>query len=518
MITTVKTVPQFLGIMTQYDPSQLPLGAALECKNLAQLIPGRLRRIPGVESIATVAVDGSVRIPLLAYMKGLGGSNVSVALYSGASTRTLVNLTSGSSMSGPALADAAGTPWTYAFYAQKHIVAGGGNAPSEVTNGTTYIALAGTSVPSGNLVQAFLDKLYISDISTEEGIVRYSGALITDFAANDLVNVKEIPGKVTALGVNSPSTDAVGIYTQLIICKRNAIWVYDEQLKDVVSQKIGTLSPHAMKNTKAGLIMLGKDGNRNSVFLLPIGTPGEPIDIGKNLDDILNGASPLSNEIKANATVDGRFYKLFFSRGADSTNASELWLDVDSLAEDRVPLWYGPHARGAVDMSCVTDTRLELSKPGASGANTWFKEKASPDSSFTNMSGTAMVAVLDLPINVEPFNDEKIFDVVELMIAKEANVYGNAIDYECFSEGVSQGADDMGIYQASLTGNVRVVIPIPATGITGMAARDARIKITHSLNERLDILSAAVQYLAQEDSRLRAQVLQTSTTYTGIKR
>ncbi len=517
MLNIVKPIPQFLGIMTQYDPSQLPLGAAWECKNLAQLVPGRLRRIPGIDSLATVAVDGSVRIPLLAYLKGL---DISVALYSGAAVRTLVNLTTSAAMSGPALADSATTPWSYTFYAQKHVVAGGGNAPQEVSNGTTYVALSGTSVPSGNLVQSFLDRLYVADISGEEGIVRYSDALTCVFQAMSIVNTKEIPGKITALAVNSPSTDNAGIYTQLVIFKRNAIWVWDETSKDVATQEIGTLSPHSAVNTPAGLVFLGKKGKRlNSVFLLRVGTAGEPIDVGEALYDILNGTSPLGNELQANAVLDGRFYKLYFSRGADATNASEVWLDVDTLAANGTPAWYGPHARGAVDASCATESRLELSKRGASGVATWFKEKASADSGFVNMSGAAMQAILDMPLNVEPFNDEKLFDAMELQIAKEANVLANGFNYECFAEGASQGNEDIVFYQESLAGIVRVVIPLHALSVTGMAARDARIKITHILNARLDIIGASVQYLAPEDAKLRAQVLQQSAvTYTGIKR
>lgn len=496
--------------MTQSEPLQLPLGAVTLCQNMAQLTPGKLRRIPGIEDLATVAIDGSERIPLCVYMSGLTGNpdytGYTIAAYVGTSATTLVNLTLSSSMSGPTLG-AGADPWTHTFYAQKHIFAGD-HVLYEVTNNSTYVVLTGTNVPAGNLVQSFLDRLYVSDITSEEGIVRYSDALTTDFQAGSIVNVKEIPGAVTALGVNSPSTDSMGIYTQLVIFKRNTIWIWDETSKDIVSQKIGTLSPHTVKNTNAGLLFLGKDGNRNSVFLMPTGTAGEPIDVGEPLRDILNGSTPLSHEDIANAAFDGRFYKLFFSRGTDDTNASEMWLDTSTLLQERAAIWYGPHTRGSVDMSCITPLYTELVRRGASSADTWFREKVNADSAFIDMDGDTLVTVFNMPLNVEPLTSEKIFDSVELQIPKEANSLNNELTYEPFSEGNSQGAEDLVFYQPDLPGIVRVFIPLHSLETTGMAGRDVQIKITHAMNTRFDIAGMSIQYLAPEDDRLRAQVLQ----------
>jgi hypothetical protein len=498
MLTRFVPIEEFSGIFTQADPSQLPLGYATSCKNLAQLNLGRLRRIPGVAPLAASVADGTVQIPLVAYMRRLGGVDYSVAVLIGASATKFVNLTTGAVMTGPTLTGSFGENWSSTFYAQKHLIAGNGNNIQEINAAGTHIALTGTDVPVGNLVQSFLDRLYVADISTEEGLVRYSGTLDTVFAANDVVNVKEIPGKVTALAVNSPTTDDQGIETDLLIFKESAIWVWDETRKDLVTSVVGTQSPRAIANTTAGTIFLGFKNGHYSVYLIPYKTAGEPVDIGEGLFDIFNGSTTLNSPETAFAVQHGRFYKLFFSLGSETSNPNEVWLDTDRLAVDQKPVWYGVHSRGALDAAVNTNSRLELMTRANVGSNAWFRENASADSGFLGVDGGTIEAELDLPLNVEPLNDEKLFEVVEFQIAGEANTYGNQVTYEPFAEDASKGSYSISVYDSESEGISRPAIPAHAPDRAGMTARDGRLKITHTLNTRLDILGASIQYSVNE--------------------
>ena len=504
MITTLQPILVFLGLMTNLDASQIPLGGGLEFKNVAQFDLGRLRRIPGVTASAAAVEDGQLQIPLVFIAKGIGAGGVDqlIAVMEGASAVKVVNLSTGLAMTGPALAAPLfGKPWTSTFYANKYIFAGGGNTSIyQINNATAYAAVTGSpSPPAGNLVISFLDKLYVSDIASAEGEVRVSDTLTTDFQASSIVNVKEIPGKVTALAVNSPSTDQQGIYTQLVIVKKNAIWVYDGTSKDVVSQIVGSDMPASFANTQAGLVFLGRKGQKYTAFLLPIGTTGEPKDVGLGITDLIAGSSAFSPLGAAHAVTHGRFYKLFYSVGTENNNPHEVWLDTETLSMAGDIIWAGPHGRGQWDTSVVDDSTLRLFKRGNVGANIHYAENVDLASGFTDSSGNTLVVELDLPLNVPPKNDEKVFELFELQVAKEANVAGNSIGFEPIGEGASKGVQSISVYDGTSQGISRVAIPMRSAGTTGMTARDARLKITQTVGQRLDILGGSIQYLVHEE-------------------
>jgi hypothetical protein len=151
-----------------------------------------------------------------------------------------------------------------------------------------------------------------------------------------------------------------------------------------------------------------------------------------------------------------------------------------------------------VDSTYETDTGLQFSRRGLSGVVTWFHENPSADSGFINMDGATLSAELDMPLNVEPYNEEKTFDFFEIQVAKEANISGNTVSCEPIAEGVSQGTFPMNLYDDDLTGVARVAIPVRPAGEMGMVARDARIKLVHGTNARFDLLGASLQYLRHE--------------------
>ncbi len=504
MITVLKQFDQFLGLITQVDSSQVPLGGAISCKNLAQLTPGRLRRIPGVTAASAPAIDASTQIPLSFWAKGLGvsGADQLIAIFIGASTVSVVNLSTGLAMTGPALAAPAfGKPWSYTFYNNKWMFAGGNNSSIyQLDSASAYSAVTGSpSPPAGNLIKAFLDKLYVAASATE-GLVYYSDTLTTNFpGATSLINVKEIPGAITALAINSPSTDTQGIDTDLIIAKQSAIWKYNETSKDLISGVVGFDGSSSLVNTEAGLVGLGRKGNRHSIFLMKVGSAGEPADIGEPLRDILSGTTMIANEHLAHAVLHNGFYKLFFSLTGQNANPNEVWLDTESLARDNSLRWYGVHNRGGIDASSAAGNMLELFVRGSAGAAKRFQENTSADLNFFSITGITLQPELDLPLNVDPLNDEKTYDLLELQIAKEANVSGNQATYEPIAEGTSQGVQPISLYNGTSQGISRVAIPVRPAGTSGMEARDARLIIRQTLNQRLDIIGASVQYLIHED-------------------
>lgn len=498
-----QAINSFLGLMTQYDPSQIPLGGAIALQNVAMLEEGRLRKIPGITVLSDAPVDVTVQMPLLFFAESLAGSNYSIAVgFNIAGNAIIVNLTTDAAQTGPALLGSFGSIWTNTFYNQKHIVAGGDNHPQEINAAGTHIDLVGTNVPHGNLVQSFQDRIYFADIATEEGIVRYSDVLTFDFQASSVVNTKELPGKTTLLAILSASTDQNGVDTYLVISKRNAIWIWNEITKDIISQNIGTESPHTWANTQVGPMFLGKDGNRNSVFYIPGGVAAEPKDIGRALHGLLNSvSSSLVNPQLACAVEDQGFYKLTFAyTGHTTNNHCEVWLDLVRMAKTGEVVWYGPHYRGDIDAMARTTSSLEMVRRGAAGANVWFQENTDTTQNFTDMDGEVLNSFLDLPLNTEPLDEEKIFEVMELQLAKEANKPSNEVIVEIMAEGTSQGNTSQTIYDGLVpSGLTRILIPLYPAGTTGFAARDARVRLTHSVDLRFDILGATIQYLYNEE-------------------
>jgi hypothetical protein len=157
----------------------------------------------------------------------------------------------------------------------------------------------------------------------------------------------------------------------------------------------------------------------------------------------------------------------------------------------------------------VGSDNLDLFVRGNAVATKRYQENSSYSSGFLDTSGNSLAVDLDMPLNVEPFNEEKSYDLLDLQIAKEANISGNSITSEPYAEGTSQGTTSLSIYTAAsgLTGISRIAVPVKPAGRTGMTARYARLRLQHSLNMRFDILGGTVQYLRHEGSeRVRKAV------------
>lgn len=542
----------FMGVIQNVDATHVPLGGVISCQNLAQYILGRIQRVPGVNSQPLINVDGSVQIPLLQVIRELGGvgqPNVNFAVYIGAANAVkFVNVTSVAAMIGPALtATPAGTNWNYAFYAQQHLVVGKGNVIMQLTNSTTYAAWAftGSLTAAPEIMQSFLDRLYVVDNTNAEGLVQYSDALANNFQALNIVNTREVPGPITALGIYVPSTGTMGIRSGLLIFKRNAIWVWDEASKDIISQKIGTKSPKTIQNTPAGVIFLGEKSNISSVFLIPPGLAGyglyhfgEPIDVGKPLYSLLNvvlgatwyattvggvvatwaGASwsasgGLLNPALAHGVVDGKFYKLYMALGAGSVNNVEMWLDLDILTqnpgetrEGREPqaIWYGPMTRGQFDASTVGDDingPVLLAIRGAANAKQIFQENTDLSKNFFDANGNILPVVIDVPLNYEPQDVRKLFGRNELHLAAEDHVIGNQVAFQPMVDGEIIPSTIGTIQETDVT-VAHLSFGLFDPGRIGAEGHHPRVIISHSLNMRFDIIGLVFEYWVIEQNRI----------------
>lgn len=410
------------------------------------------------------------------------------------------------------------------------------NATSSSTNATATFGATiqvepitfTPTAPTGDLIQSFQDRLYIAAEGSNEGLLFYTDNLTMNVQALDFVNTREAPGPITGLSVYSPSTSALGIRSALLIFKRNGIWMWDEASKDVLTAKIGSLSPRTIINTPAGVMFLGKRGNLNSVFVIPLGMMGfgryhfgEPIDVGKNLYNFLNGPNGITagTEVMAHAVVDDKFYKLFLSVGGDNTNATELWLDLDALTSSPLEtvgtppppeVWYGPHTRGSIDASTIASSGLYLASGNAAAQPVWFLENPDRTTGFIDTNGNVLQVLLDMPINVEPLDFEKHYDIGMLHIAPESNTITNTINSQVIADNdPSYPSVPLLIYNPSAGGSiVHVIVPLYGPGETGEAAHHLRDKFTHTLNTRLDILGFTLQYYVFETDRIYPQLSQ----------
>lgn len=466
-----------------------------------------------------------------------------------------VNIATPAAMTGPALTSLQFDNWSYAFYAQQHLIASDQNAIQQVTAVGTYAAWTPTgSFPAkGGLIRSFLDRLYWAGDQTNasnEGIVYYTDALTNNFSSSGFVNVKELPGPVTALGVYEPSTGATagatGIKGGLLIFKQAGIWYWDESSKDLISGKIGTRSPHTVQNSPVGTIFLGMRGSQYSVFVIPPGYYGyihfgEPIDVGKPLFTLLNSyssvtwqnasgvtvpwqntlhtvvpwsvSSGVTQPINAHAVIDGKFYKLFVSIGTDNQNQTELWLDLDALTQSPgetrggnppAVVWYGPHQRGKFDNNILSDSNgLYLLQRGETNTNVAFLENQDISQGFLDTNGNVLLAYLDLAVNFEPMESEKIYDLSEIHLAPESNQTGVYLAYNFLADHVSQG---QGSAQPTMTPDGVAVnhieIPLYSPGRTGTAAHHGELQLSFPLNQRLDLIGMTVQFLAMDQLKI----------------
>jgi len=526
MIRRIESIPAFLGLRTDVHEQQQPLGSAKRVENMAQYDIGTLRRIPGI-AVKTNSPgftrDASNSVPLMFEAEISGDKNIIALFVAGDGTSAeLFNLTTNSVMTGPAITGQSGHLWTVVVYNNKYMFTGATFGPIyQVDSASAYSAVTGTpSPPDGGILASFQNRLYVADI--RNSLVLYSDALTTNFTATNLINLKELPGGIQAMAINAPSTDTLGIYTQLVIVKDQAIVVWDETSKDIVTQAIGSKFQHTFINTPAGLLFLGtKSGNQASVFLLPLGSHGEPIDVGVPLRRILNSSSGKSLLTlsagpffipTAHAVLDGRFYKLWFTRQVDSGNINEVWLDVDALAAEQIPVWYGVHSRiattGAQFSLVASGTsggpELHIAKKGGPSTNKIFVERDLSSGSFVNDAGTIIEAEIEMSLNVPPEDDQRVMELIELRISDDTAVVNNTISTTPLSDGTALASSVVNLVEEASPSFIdRAIIPLRAPGDTGMTTYAPGVIITHSLDKRFDIIGMQVQYLHHEELKIK---------------
>lgn len=526
MQTNLIPIKDFLGLKTNSDESFTEFGGVLSCTNMAQYKPFRLQRIPGItDEINIAAADGKFLKSVVVWIAGV--EYLYTVFSNGSNTVQIRNITNAvNTTGGSALTDtragALANIWTSTSYLGTEFIGNGVQVIQKITGAGTKIDITGTPTPpDGSLLKAYLGRLYVAGVSAVNGVAAtdddkskayYTDSLTETFDyANNFLNIAEIPGEVLSLAVNSPSSSAGTIQGELVLGKLNGLakltgdpGVSGGATMDIISSITGTEGPNSWVNTPVGLIFMGVSRGRRSIYFMPLGSQGEPKDIGQDLFDVLNDDTEiLTNPRLSHAVYHDGFYKLFLSRGATPANV-EVWLDINKFIRTQIIAWYGIHKRGLGEAPAVLSTGVLNAFGVVSAQGKHFTEKTDKTSTFLNTNGSTMIAELDLPLVVPSTPDEKVYDILNLQIAKEANVADNYITTEMFVEGVTEGdVNSLLIEDTTTTAGFQASVPLTGTNGASLAGHNARIKMQHTLNKRFDILKMDLQYLSHSRDKVR---------------
>ena len=438
MINIIKPIPAFLGNQEGFANHAVPLGGFLECSGLVQYDVGKLEGIPGVGSflsltgtINNIPVAGVIVFSsnedvycVVVYTDGTAklwniGANVEIT---GATSLTDAYVgfvgkifgagsVIGTGVSPPGAISALANIWTRTFYLGQELVANGVQAIQKITGYNTRADLTGSpSPPVGCLVQSYLNRLYVAGVSATEDRVYFSNSLTSDFPSTSYLLTDEVPGWVTALSLNSPTSGGGTIVGELVIAKHAGIIkltgdpAASTSSKDVVSNSVGSDSPHTFINTPLGTMFMGISGGRYNVYLMKYGSSGDPIVVSRTaIEKSLNDG--ISNARLVYAQLHDGFYKLFVETGGEFV---EYWFDVDS-ALGGSNLWYGPHRRGLREAPVVGDSsQLFVFRVIGTTAAIYQEEEPGSSGNFFDVFGDRIPLTLEIPLNVDPIFEEKI--------------------------------------------------------------------------------------------------------------
>lgn len=527
----VHDIADFLGLLTNYDEVTMPLGGALSVANLCQYFPSTIQRIPGLINKGAISnSDGGIPHAFRIQF-GNNPDQIAAVITDTSGNVKLWNLSANAEITGTYLNNqedgALARVWSSAFYMGAWYVANGMQAIQKITNSSTRVSIPdgpadavdlGTSIPPiATFVETYLGRLYMAYGRN----VHYTESLLDDYYADNILSIDEIPGVVTGLAINSPTSATAGIVGELIAMKATGLVKlrgdpFDaNSIKDVVSAVVGSNSPHTWANTPIGLVFLGLRNDKYSVYFLPVGSGGEPTDIGHPLYNVLNDPiNPLLNIQLSNAVYHDGKYKLFLNRNG---RMIEVWLDVDLLARDQYSMgsfqtrspktvWYGMHTREAGSATVVTDDKKLSVFDVIAGTGTYFEENEDRTAGFVNATGNVLQAVLDIPLNVPPPGIWKTWDLLAIYNSSASNVPNNSVAVDIYSEGAPKGTTRT-VTVGDVNKSTGVDIRIPITGTNGASVAgdlSARVKLTHTLNKQFDILHMHVQTLVDEEMRIRA--------------
>ena len=509
MQTQNLTIDKFLGLVTGRDEVNVPLGGTISCAGMAVYPDNRVSRIPGLDDLGTVSgAEGAITVSWADTFSSV--EKLMIGMYDNSGVGKIRNLTDSADVTGPALGSGEDSTllsgiWSSTFYLGQRYVANGDDPIQVITGATTRVNMpATTPPPTARLIQTYLGRLFV--VGLDSNIVSYSDSLDVEFPTNSKLNIDEVPGSVTAMFINSPTSSAQTIVAELVFAKRGGLVKLSgdpadpSSSKDAVSQSVGCISPMTPKNTDAGTLFLGIKGGRFSVYALRLGTAGEPVDIGQALYGILNDGNLQDVQLSTAVFHDG-FYKLFLKRDGDIV---EVWGDIRRFLEEQVIIWYGVHQRGVKQSPLVLENGELRVFEVIGGFGTHFREKTQRATGFVDAVGDTFTAELDIPLNVEPEFDNKSYDLLNLRIARESNVSGNAVTVTRYSEGVQIGTPvSFGLFVSAIDKGHNVKIPITGENGASLSGRFARVKVQQLTGVRLDIIKFEVQYLIPEDRKMK---------------
>jgi len=129
---------------------------------------------------------------------------------------------------------------------------------------------------------------------------------------------------------------------------------------------------------------------------------------------------------------------------------------------------------------------------------------------FYDSDSILMVSSLELPLNVEPINDEKSYEIAELWTGVDTNLVGNLVTVGLQADGRDKGGVEISLYDESRSGNIIVVVPLHSIDQTATVAQTAKMTLYYALNKPFTITELRVQYAVDESvsSRIKSRVKQ----------
>ena len=382
--------------------------------------------------------------------------------------------------------------WSWTYHLGDVLVANGEQAIQKIIAYNQRQDLTGTpSPPIGRLIKSYLGRLYVAGVQGNEDKVFFSSSFTTDFPATYYLYSSEVPGAVTALAINSPSTAAGTIIGELVIAKERGLLKLTgdpgdaTSTLDVVSGSVGSLSPRSFVNTDAGLLFFGIAGGMRAVYQLPLGTRGEPIKISHQVDDLLNSGSIDYQEVWA--TLHDGFYKLFLPDGR------EFWFDIRYLMHQRRPRWWGPHYRGGASQILApyttTDGRVEAFQL-VSGQADWIEE-LQRGTSFRLPDGSDQECILEFSLTGDPREEKKTHDSVSLQLDPQSATAGNQVQVTVAIDTKTNSYTKQTDGDEDINFHMRNANNVPMSGFTGS------ISIKHQREQPFTVLGGEIQVFTQ---------------------
>ena len=373
---------RFSGVNRTDDQQALAVSEIYQGENLYPKTQGIAEMRPGAARWNAAAWPGATRGRAITrfYPSGLTAQKVAALNVDSADVLVRGNDTDST------LAEITGTTalgtnkqWLFAKYQGALYMGNGTQIIQKTTAGLTRADIAGSpQMPIGYPAGPYRFRLlsFGNPAALNELAYTLVGAEAQDSPG---VRTVESPEPITAARVFGRDENR-GIYGDLAVFTGTSIWTQRDDFEasagawDLMTEHLGTLSPHTLVNTPLGLMGLGYDATEDFVcFIIPLGAT-RPVLISGPIRSM--EALPLAYRQYACAEYYKDFYIVSFVPEGETTPTRQWWADMrrfslDSKSKNYGIGWWGPMSGqcigGFAIQSDVPDANELLGVDGAAG-------------------------------------------------------------------------------------------------------------------------------------------------------